>query len=64
MKNGFFASAKASFYLSISMTTVLKVNAHDLNSQFFHDLGQMIPENSEIEIRIPEKKTQTGIVFR
>lgn len=38
------------------MTTVLIVNAHDLNSQFFQDLGQMIPENSEIEIRIPEKK--------
>lgn len=52
----FFASTKASFYLSMSMTTVLKVNAHDLNSQFFQDLGQMIPENSEIEIRIPEKK--------
>lgn len=38
------------------MTTVLKVNMHDLNSQFFHDLGQMVPEDSEIEIRIPEKK--------
>lgn len=38
------------------MATVLKVNVHDLNSQFFHDLGQLIPEESEVEIRIPEKK--------
>mgnify|MGYP003382111556 CR=1 FL=1 len=43
------------------MTTVLKVNIHDLNSQFFRDLGQMISDSSEVEIRIFEKKDQAEL---
>jgi len=38
------------------MTTVLKVNVQDLNSQFFHELGQKISDSTEIEIRIPDQK--------
>ncbi len=38
------------------MTTVLKVNAQDLDSRFFHDLGQKISDSTEIEIRISEKE--------
>lgn len=43
------------------MATVLKVNINDLNSQFFYDLGQKISDSSEIEIRIPEKKSKIEI---
>ena len=38
------------------MATILKVNIQDLNSQFFHDLGEKISDSTEVEIRIPEKK--------
>ncbi len=41
---------------NMDMTTVLKVNVQDLNSQFFQDLGEIISDSSEIEIRIPENK--------
>ena len=40
------------------MTTVLKVNAQDLDSQFFQDLGRKISDSTEIEIRISEKKNK------
>jgi Protein of unknown function (DUF4240) len=43
------------------MATILKVNIHDLNSQFFYDLGQKISDAVEIEIRIPEKKSKIEI---
>ena len=38
------------------MTTILKVNISDVNSQFFNDLGHKIAASTEIEIRIPEQK--------
>ncbi|NUQ26593.1 MAG: DUF4240 domain-containing protein [Saprospiraceae bacterium] len=38
------------------MTTVLKVNINDINSQFFIDLSEKIAASTEIEIRIPHKK--------
>lgn len=37
------------------MTTVLKINAQDLDSRFFEELGQKISDDTEIEIRISEK---------
>lgn len=37
------------------MTTVLKVKAQDLDSQFFHDLAKKISDSTEIEIHISEK---------
>lgn len=40
------------------MATVLKVNAQDLDSRFFHDLSQKISDSVEIEIRISEKKNK------
>ncbi len=43
------------------MATVLKVNINDLNSEFFHDLGQKISDSAEIEIRIPEENSQIEI---
>ena len=49
------------FFKTVEMTTVLKVNIHDLNSQFFRDLGQMISDSSEVEIRIFEKKDQAEL---
>lgn len=44
-----------------NMTTVLKVNVQDLNSQFFQDLGQKISDSTEIEIRIPGQKDKTEL---
>jgi len=41
-----------------SMTTVLKVNINDINSQFFIDLGEKLASSTEIEIRIPDSQTQ------
>lgn len=43
------------------MATVLKININDLDSQFFHDLGQKISDSAEIEIRIPENKSKVEI---
>lgn len=40
------------------MTTVLKVNINDINSQFFIDLGEKLASSTEIEIRIPDTKPQ------
>jgi hypothetical protein len=40
------------------MTTVLKVNINDINSQFFIDLGEKLDSSTEIEIRIPDTKPQ------
>ena len=39
------------------MSTVLKVNINDINSQFFIDLGEKLASSTEIEIRIPDTKT-------
>lgn len=41
-----------------SITTVLKVNINDINSQFFIDLGEKLASSTEIEIRIPDSQTQ------
>ncbi len=38
------------------MTTVLKVNIDDINSQFFIDLGEKLAASTEIDIRIPDTK--------
>ena len=38
------------------MTTILKVNINDLNSNFFLDLGQRLGNADEVEIRIPKQK--------
>ncbi len=38
------------------MTTVLRVNIHDLTAQFFQDLDGKLPRSTEVEIRIPDKK--------
>ncbi|MFM9951564.1 MAG: DUF4240 domain-containing protein [Saprospiraceae bacterium] len=43
------------------MATVLKVKINDINSQFFHDLGEKISDTAEIEIRIPQKNDQTEL---
>ena len=43
------------------MATILKVNIQDLNSQFFHDLGQKISDSTEVEIRILEKKQKNEL---
>ncbi len=37
------------------MTTILKVSAQDLDSQFFQELGEKISDSTEIEIHISEK---------
>jgi hypothetical protein len=49
--------------LSNGMANVLKVNVQDLNSQFFHDLGQMLSDSDEIEIRIAAGKKQKKELF-
>ncbi len=36
------------------MATVIKVNVHDLDSQFFNQLGRKISDDTEVEIRIPD----------
>ena len=43
------------------MTTVLKVNIQDLDSQFFQDLGQKFSDATEVEIRMPEKKQKSEL---
>lgn len=43
------------------MTTVLKVNVEDINSQFFIDLSEKIGSSTQIEIRIPETKSQNEL---
>ena len=40
------------------MTTVLKVNIHDINNQFFIDLSEKLDASTEIEIRIADTKPQ------
>lgn len=43
------------------MTTILKVNIHDINSQFFKDLGQKFSDSTEVEIRILGKKNKPAL---
>jgi hypothetical protein len=43
------------------MTTVLKINIHDLDQQFFNDLERKMEGASEVEIRIPEKSRQVEL---
>ncbi|MDX2250010.1 MAG: DUF4240 domain-containing protein [Bacteroidia bacterium] len=40
------------------MTTILKVNINDINSQFFIDLSEKLTSSTEIEIRISDTKPQ------
>ncbi|MBC7774949.1 MAG: DUF4240 domain-containing protein [Phycisphaerae bacterium] len=43
------------------MTTILRVNLNDLNSQFFQDLNQKFDESAKVEIRLEGKKPHTEI---
>ena len=45
----------------LCMATILKVKIQDLNSQFFHDLGEKISDSTEVEIRIPEQAEKSEL---
>lgn len=42
-------------------TTILRVNLHDVNAQFFQDLRARVGNTAQVEIRVEDMKHGEGL---